>query len=194
MNAQRRESESGSVSLRMPRWRRWETVVPEPKIGIPWRPFSPFVVNALLPSRRLECGSCGGDYSRARLTGRFALPIISPGLFIEGEADGFWFEGNDFTTWPTNNYDLYPPGVNPRTPQYQLIWKVPDDPSPEICGIQVATRNDVTTVNMLGNRVSMRAYDFGKIEDAPGTGTGNFEVLPPAHPQLLTSMATPSRM
>ncbi len=73
-----------------------------------------------------------------------------------------------------------------EVPQYRLILSVPHDPiseapSPEICGMQVARRDDVTTVNMLGNRVSMRTYDFGKIEDASGTGTGNFEVLPPPH-------------
>jgi hypothetical protein len=74
----------------------------------------------------------------------------------------------------------------------QEIWKVPDDPvsgapSLEICGMQVATRNDVTTVNMLGDRVSMRAYDFGKIEEVPGTGTGNFKVLRPLPPFRIPS-------
>ncbi|MBN8247214.1 MAG: hypothetical protein J0L84_07190 [Verrucomicrobia bacterium] len=105
---------------------------------------------------------------------------LSDGLFIEGEAAGFQFEGNDFSTWPLDNYDLYPAGVNTKPSQYQLIWKVPDDPGLGICGMQVATRGPVTIVSMTGNRVSKRAYDFGRVEDPVGSvPNNNFESLAP---------------
>ncbi|HAB18724.1 MAG TPA: hypothetical protein DCE44_20075, partial [Verrucomicrobiales bacterium] len=87
--------------------------------------------------------------------------VFCAGLVIQGAAANVTMEGNDFTTWPVNNFYLARPSDTIQA-KYRIVWKLPSDQNIN-CWLYSRSRPALQSMTFgpSADRLSTRTYDFG---------------------------------